>query len=79
MTRELTNKETRRKKALGESVLELETDKKNVIEFVQESNAKRKAKEHLEQNLIKNNALKEESLRLLDNEINCVTAEISKT
>ena len=79
MTRELTNKETRRKKALGESVLELETDKKNVIEFVQESNAKRKAKEHLEQNLIKSKALKEETLRLLDNEINCVTAEISKT
>ena len=50
-----------------------------MIEFVQESNAKRKTKEHLEQNLIKMKALKDESLRLLDNETNPVTAEISKT
>ena len=41
VTRSLKDKETRRQKALGESAVELETDKKSIIEFVQESNAKR--------------------------------------
>ena len=79
VTRSLADKETRRQKALGDSVLELESDKKNVIEFVQESNAKRKEKERMEQELMRKKALKEEALRLLDNDINAVTAEISKT
>ena len=33
----------------------------------------------MEQDLMRKKALKEEALRLLDNDINAVTAEISKT
>ena len=76
--RALKEKECRRRQALGESVVELEQDKKSIIEFVQESNDKRKDKETMEKNLIKAKAAKEETLRLLDLDMNWVNSEISK-
>ena len=77
--KQLTYKEVARRGALGESTLELDQDKRAVIDFVQVSNEKRRDKENMEKKLLKQKAAKEEMILKIDNDIQLRSVEINKT
>lgn len=74
----LDKKTERRLQALGQSGLELETDRRDLMSFVEKSNNDRKEKEFEEKRLLREKKLKEDKETALNIEIQQYNSEIEK-
>ena len=74
----LDKKTERRLQALGQSGLELETDRRDLMSFVEKSNNDRKEKEFEEKRLLREKKLKEDKETALNIEIQQYISEIEK-
>lgn len=74
----LDQKQTQRKKALHQSAIDLDTDRREVIEFVQQQNISKQTKEEREKELIKERQKLDEEIRHNEMQMQSMRTEIEK-